>query len=94
MHDDLDEISSMYQYNFQTEEWSQSNTNLKYFGTLRIVNGIKYFFNILNPERHFGYFYDSKDDTWIKLSIPGYFGEELENKWKTVENVIAVSYYA
>ena len=94
MHDGLDEISSMYQYNFQTEEWSQSNTNLKYFGSLRIVNGIKYFFNILNPERHFGYFYDSKDDTWIKLSIPGYYGEELEIEWKSVENVIAVSYYA
>ena len=93
MHDGLDEISSMYQYNFQTEEWSQSNTNLKYFGMLKIVNGIRYFFNILNPESHFGYFYDSKDDTWIKLSIPGYNGEELEIVWQAVENVIAVLYY-
>ena len=94
MHDGLDEISSMYQYNFQTEEWSQSNTNLKYFGTLKIVNGIRYFFNILNTESHFGYYYNVKDGTWIQLSIPGHFGKELEIEWKSVENVIAVLYYA
>ena len=94
IHSGLDESSRMYQYNFQTEEWIQSNTNLKYFGTLKIVNGIKYFFNILNTERHFGYYYNAKDATWIQLSIPGFFGEELSINWEKLENVIAVAYYA
>ena len=93
MHDGIDEISRMYQYNFQTEEWSQTKTNLKYFGTLKIVNGIKYFLNILNTKRHFGYYYDAKDATWMQLSIPGYYGEKLETEWQSVENVIAVMYY-
>ena len=88
-----DKITVMYSYDFESRQWSQKPTNLKYFGVVRIVNGIRYFFNILNPERHFGYYYNAKVDSWIQLTTPGYYGQELNVTWEVVENVIAVPYY-
>ena len=99
-----DEISIMYQFDFQTEEWSsQKTTNIKYFGTLKIVNGIKYFFNIFNIERHFGYFHEARNDTWIPLDKSGYSYYSEDDSFaqfsdsdlfdiKFEENVIAVPY--
>ena len=92
---DSDEISVLYQFNFDTQEWTQESTNLKYFGTLRIVNGIKYFFNVFNPERHFGYYYESKNDTWITLGKLGYSHFEGDGLFAEIqENIIAVPYLA
>ena len=99
-----DDISMMYQFNFETEEWSsQRTTNIKYFGTLKIVSGIKYFFNIFNIERHFGYYHEPRNDTWIELDKSGYspfsegdvfaqFKDRLDTKIQ--ENVIAVPYFS
>ena len=92
--DSHEENSSMYVYNFQTEEWCESKTNLKYFGTLRIVSGIKYFFNIMNTESHFGYYHNAKEGEWIQLSVPGHYEKKLDVGWQSSENVVAVPYYA
>ena len=32
-----------------------------------IAKGIMYHFNILNDDQHFGYYYDSKGNTWKDL---------------------------
>ena len=79
-NDTNDDISVMYQFNFENNLWSKRTTNIKYFGSLAIMNGIKYFINILNKENIFGYFYDSRNKLWIQLTEPQLdSGEQYEN---------------
>ena len=40
-------------------------------GSLVVAKGIWYYFNVLNEIGHFGYFYDPKVKTWVKLEKRG-----------------------
>ena len=63
----------------------------------------RYFFNIFNIERHFGYFHEARNDTWIPLDKSGYSYYSEDDSFaqfsdsdlfdiKFEENVIAVQY--
>ena len=86
------EISVMYSYDFESKEWDQSDTTLEYFGTLQIVNGIRYFFNILNGKGHLGYFYNGKENVWAQLNHSSYIEADVAFDWQIAENVLAVPY--
>ena len=86
------EISVVYSYDFESKEWNQSDTTLEHFGTLQIVNGIRYFFNILNGKGHLGYFYNAKENVWVQLNHSSYIEPDVEIAWQIAENVLAVPY--
>ena len=92
-----DEISVMYQLDFANMHWSKRTTNIQYFGSLAILNGIKYFINISNEERVLGYVHHQKNDTWIQLNRPQLdFEAKLQSckqiGCKTMEPVVIVPY--
>ena len=57
----------LHQLNLNFMQWTRAATNMKHYGSLVIAKGIMYHFNILNGDQHFGYYYDSKENTWKDL---------------------------
>ena len=57
----------LHQLNLNSMQWTRAATNMKHYGSLVIAKGIMYHFNILNGDQHFGYYYDSKENTWKDL---------------------------
>ena len=93
-----DEISIMYQLMFDTMQWSNMSTSIQHFGSLAILNGIKYFINISNEEKVLGYFYEAKNDTWMQITKSQLdFSSHLEYckevGCKVTEPVVIVPYF-
>ena len=92
-----DEISVMYQLNFETMRWTTQTTKIQHFGSLAIMNGIKYFINISNKERNLGYFYNARKKLWTQLTKPqmdlNYTYENQEFMRQTEEPLVLVPYY-
>ena len=49
--------------------WSRSATNLNHFGSLVVVKGMWYYFNVLNQYGDLGSNYDTKIKTWKPLEM-------------------------
>ena len=47
-----------------------------------VAKGIWYYFNVLNDIGHFGYYYDPKVKTWIKLDKRGIIKPKEEDQFE------------
>ena len=94
----FESLNTMYQFDFKTMTWSNSTTNIHYFGSLIILNGIKHFISIPNEENILGYYYNPKNKTWLELNRPQLdFKDDKKlndpSKWPEY-SIVLTPYYA